>query len=322
MIAVDAAAPQPPAPHRPPPLRAGDRVRLVAASSALADLGRLQAGLEVLAGWGLELDDDPARLPPRRWGYLAGRDSVRAGDLLADSGQGEPAALLACVRGGWGSARLLERPLATAGGWLLGFSDVTSLLWHRLAARQGGAIHGPLLTTLAAEPAWSRERLRALLFGEPLADLAGEPWVGGQVEGPLLAANLTVATHLLGTPHLPPLDGAILILEDVGEAPYRIERMLTHWRLCGALQRLGGIGFGSFEGCGDPAGPEDDGSRFSLEQVLRERTSDLGIPVLAGLPVGHGDVNAALPLGVRARLDGDQGRLCLLEAAPGTVSRP
>ncbi len=298
-------------PAQPPSLRPGDRVRLVAASSALADLERLQAGLAVLAGWGLVLDDDPARLPPRRWGYLAGRDSERAGDLLPNARPGQPAALLACVRGGWGSARLLERPLAAAGGWLLGFSDVTSLLWHRLATGQGGAIHGPLLTTLAAEPAWSRERLRALLFGEPLADLEGEAWVGGQAEGPLLAANLTVATHLLGTPHLPELDGAILILEDVGEAPYRIERMLTHWRLCGALQRLGGIGFGSFEGCGDPTDPEGDGCRFTLEQVLRERTADLGIPVLAGLPVGHGDVNAALPLGVRARLDGNTGRLSL-----------
>ncbi|MCP9798533.1 LD-carboxypeptidase, partial [Cyanobium sp. Lug-B] len=276
----------------------------------------------VLAGWGLALDDDPARLPARRWGYLAGRDAERAGDLQPEAAPGQPAALLACVRGGWGSARLLERPLETAGGWLLGFSDVTSLLWHRLATGQGGAIHGPLLTTLAAEPAWSRERLRALLFGEPLADLAGESWVGGQAEGPLLAANLTVATHLLGTPHLPDLDGAILILEDVGEAPYRIERMLTHWRLCGALQRLGGLGFGSFEGCDDPTDPEGDANRFSLEQVLRERTADLGIPVLAGLPVGHGDVNAALPLGVRARLDADRGRLSLIDGAGGSVSRP
>ncbi|MCP9932351.1 LD-carboxypeptidase [Cyanobium sp. Candia 9D4] len=317
-----AAAPQPPPPHQPPALRPGDRVRLVAASSALADLERLQAGLAVLAGWGLALDDDPARLPARRWGYLAGRDAERAGDLQPEAAPGQPAALLACVRGGWGSARLLERPLETAGGWLLGFSDVTSLLWHRLATGQGGAIHGPLLTTLAAEPAWSRERLRALLFGEPLANLAGESWVGGQAEGPLLAANLTVATHLLGTPHLPDLDGAILILEDVGEAPYRIERMLTHWRLCGALQRLGGLGFGSFEGCDDPTDPEGDGTRFSLEQVLRERTADLGIPVLAGLPVGHGDVNAALPLGVRARLDADRGRLSLIDGAGGSVSRP
>ena len=123
-------------------------------------------------------------------------------------------------------------------------------------------------------------------------------------------ANLTVATHLLGTPHWPDLDGAILVLEDVGEAPYRIERMLTHWRLGGALQRLGGIGLGSFSGCDDPTPQER--SSFSLEEVLRERTADLGIPVVAGLPIGHGDCNAALPLGVRARLDGAGGGLALL----------
>lgn len=139
---MDAAAPQPP-PHQPPALRPGDRVRLVAASSALADLERLQAGLAVLAGWGLELDDDPARLLPRRWGYLAGRDAERAGDLLPDTDAQQPAALLACVRGGWGSARLLERPLEAAGGWLLGFSDVTSLLWHRLVTGQGAPFTVP-----------------------------------------------------------------------------------------------------------------------------------------------------------------------------------
>jgi muramoyltetrapeptide carboxypeptidase len=300
-----------PPPLQPPFLRPGDRVRLVAASSALADLERLEAGQAVLRSWGLRLDDDPRSLQERHWGYLAGRDEQRAADLRPASAPEAAPALMACVRGGWGSARLLERPLPLAEGWLLGFSDVTSLLWHRLARGEGGAIHGPLLTTLAAEPAWSRERLRALLFGEALEDLDGEGWVGGQAEGPLLAANLTVATHLLGTPHLPDLDGAILILEDVGEAPYRIDRMLTHWRLCGALQRLGGIGFGSFAGCEDPEAGEGDAPRFALEEVLRERTADLGVPVVAGLPVGHAPGNAALPLGVRARLDGDRGRLSL-----------
>ncbi|MFN5119523.1 MAG: LD-carboxypeptidase [Cyanobacteriota bacterium] len=297
----------------PAPLRAGDRVQLVAASSALGDGSKLEAGLTLLRQWGLEVEAEIQPLVERRWGYLAGRDHERAADLAMTQGQ-PPAALHACVRGGWGAARLLETPLELPNSWLLGFSDVTSLLLAQVARGQGGAIHGPLLTTLASEPLWSQERLRSLLFGEPLSALQGEGWQGGQAEGPLLVANLTVATHLLGTPHLPPLAGAILILEDVGEAPYRIERMLTHWRLCGALQGLAGIGFGSFEGCeeADSRAEEPEDRRFSLQQVLQERTADLGIPVLGGLPVGHSPGNAALPLGIQARLDGHRGTLELL----------
>ena len=298
---------------QPAPLQPGDRVQMVAASSALigdAALARLAAGISVLEGWGLEVKRPP--LVGRSWGYLAGRDQERRGDLEAAARRG--ADLLACMRGGWGAARLLEQPLALPCRWLLGFSDVTSLLWAQLAQGQGGAIHGPLLTTLGAEPAWSQERLRAVLFGDPLAPLQGEGWVGGSAKGPLLAANLTVATHLLGTPHLPDLRGAILVLEDVGEAPYRIERMLTHWRLCGALQQLGGIGLGAFSDC-DGNSEAASSDCFSLEQVLRERTADLGMPVVAGLPVGHVAGNAALPLGAMAELDGESGQLRMGPAA-------
>ncbi|MEB3200450.1 MAG: LD-carboxypeptidase [Synechococcaceae cyanobacterium] len=303
----------PPVTPLPPPLQAGDRVRLVAASSALVDAGRLEAGIACLRDWGLQVEPAAPALVGRRWGYLAGRDDARADDFFTAPGE-RPPALHACVRGGWGSARLLERDrLIQPEGWLLGFSDVTSLLWSRLAQGLGGGIHGPLITTLAGEPPWSRERLRRLLFGEPLPPLTGEVWAGGQAEGPLLVANLTVATHLLGTAHLPALTGAILVLEDVGEAPYRIERMLTHWRLSGALAQLGGLAFGSFLRCEDPDRADEPAEHhFSLEQVLRERCLDLGIPVLAGLPVGHAPGNAALPLGVPARLDGDRGRLELL----------
>ena len=341
----------------PPPLRPGDRVRLVAASSAVAEASRLEAGIAILRDWGLRVEPEAAALVGRRWGYLAGRDEQRAADLGSLGGHNpsaNPAAALggdcgghpqnascgeiradappplggqrletprgeacidptpalhACVRGGWGSARLLERPLPQPPGWLLGFSDVTSLLWARWAQGLSGGIHGPLLTTLAAEPAWSRERLRALLFGEPLAPLRGECWTSGVAEGPLLAANLTVATHLLGTPHLPNLHGAILLLEDVGEAPYRLERMLTHWRLSGALSVLAGLAFGSFLHCDDPDRAEEPAAhRFELEQVLRERSGDLGLPVLAGLSVGHAPGNAALPIGAPARLDAEIGR--------------
>ena len=296
---------------QPQPLRRGDPVQLVAASSALwADAGaeRLRAGCAVLAAWGLELPPFPPPQLGRHWGYLAGADGQR----LADLGAGEVPGLRACLRGGWGSARLLEQLQRPPAGWLLGFSDVTSLLWAQAAAGLGGAIHGPLLTTLAAEPAWSQERLRQLLFGQPLPPLQGRPWGGGVAVGPLLVGNLTVATHLLGTPFLPSLNGTILILEDVGEEPYRIERMLTHWRLCGALQQLAGLGFGSFSGCDGESG-DDAGRCFSLEQVLRERSGDLGIPLVAELPVGHCSGNAALPIGALARLDGQAGTLALLQ---------
>jgi muramoyltetrapeptide carboxypeptidase len=271
--------------------------------------------MEVLRSWGLEVEERP-ELVGRRWGFLAGADHQRAADLNpGDTSSQAGAALLACVRGGWGAARLLEQDLPNHNAWLLGFSDVTSLLWERLARGRGGAIHGPLLTTLAAEPAWSRDRLRALLFGEPLPDLEGEGWQSGVATGPLLAANLTVATHLLGTRHLPDLRGAILVLEDVAEAPYRLERMLTHWRLCGALQQLAGIGFGNFRDCVDHDRSDQPSHHyFTAEQVLRERTADLGIPVVAQLPVGHWPGNGALPLGSLARLDGRTGRLSLVDS--------
>lgn len=305
-------------PLLPPPLRKGDQVQLVAASSALETSERLEAGIQVLRSWGLEVRVPPA-LVGRRWGYLAGQDQQREGDLQPPGLNGPPAALLACVRGGWGSARLLQSH-GTPGlpwhhpqcppQWLLGFSDVTSLLWDRWAQGKSGGVHGPLITTLASEPAWSQERLHNLLFGKGLPPLEGCGWVGGVGEGPLLVANLTVATHLLGTPHLPDLRGAIVVFEDVGEAPYRIERMLTHWRLCGALQQLAGIGWGSFTGCIDADRVDQPRETFfTTEQVLNERTADLGIPVVANLDVGHTAGNAALPLGVWARLDGNTGRL-------------
>jgi muramoyltetrapeptide carboxypeptidase len=298
----------------PRPLQAGDAVQLAAASSALAPeaLARLEAGTAVLASWGLAVQPHPD--PLRQWGYLAGRDGERRGDLQPQ------AALVACLRGGWGAARLLELEPPASGGmphWLLGFSDVTSLLWARQAAGIAGGIHGPMVTTLAAEPAWSQERLRDLLFGRPLPPLAGDGWSPGVAEGPLLVGNLTVATHLLGTPHWPDLRGAVLVLEDIGEAPYRIDRMLTHWRLSGVLQQLAGLAFGRFSeadgGSQGPSAASDPAEAVSVEQVLRERSGDLGIPVLGNLAVGHGPGNAALPLGRRVRLDAGNGSLELLE---------
>ena len=280
----------------------GLNTTIVAPSSALGDAERLQQGIELLRSWGHTIRSVPD--PARHWGYYAGSDAERLADF---NGEAE---LWACARGGWGAARLLEQGWQPPQGWLLGFSDVTSLLWAQQAAGLSGAIHGPLVTTLAAEPQWSQSRLRDLLAGQALAPLQGQGWQGGIAEDPLLVGNLTVATHLLGTKHCPDLAGRVLLLEDIGEAPYRIDRLLTHWRLSGSLQQLAGLGFGRFEGCEAP----DDDARpgFCLEQVLRERSLDLGIPVVGELPFGHGQPNAALPLGRTVRLDGSSGTLSVL----------
>jgi muramoyltetrapeptide carboxypeptidase len=133
-------------------------------------------------------------------------------------------------------------------------------------------------------------------------------WRPGKAVGELVVTNLTVATHLIGTPWFPDLRGRLLVLEDVGEAPYRIDRMLTHWRTSGVLRGVAGIGLGRFSWKEDDVLPGD----LTMEEVLIERLGDLGVPLVGRLPVGHGRPNLALPLGRQARLDGGQGNLDLI----------
>jgi muramoyltetrapeptide carboxypeptidase len=191
--------------------------------------------------------------------------------------------------------------------WLIGFSDITVLLWSLYKGGISG-VHAPVLTTLGDEPPWSIARLFDWVEGRAIDQLQGKGWGSGQVTGILLPGNLTVATHLLGTPLLPPMDGVILALEDVTEAPYRIDRMLTQWRLSGILDQVRGVALGGFTNCQPPPNIPS----LSVDEVLSDRLSDLGIPVVSDLPFGHDSPNAALPVGVRARLDAVQGTLEIL----------
>ncbi len=290
-----------------PALAQGDEVVAVAASSAIDNEEGIIKGLKVLESWGLICR--PQTIYKRRWGYLAGNDETRFSELHPKSN----APLIIFARGGWGSARLLEldQEESWSIGWMLGFSDVTSLLLARLTSGFGGCIHGPLLTTLYKEPDWSKERLKSILFKEQVNDLHGDSWSYGLAIGPLVVANLTVASHLIGSRYFPDLRGAILVLEDIGEEPYRIDRMLTQWRLSGILQAIAGLGFGRFLNCEAPdeIPPQET---FRLEEVLKERSSDLGIPVVGNLPIGHGCGNAAMPLGHKTLLNGTKGLLQLI----------
>ena len=287
------------------PLKKGDLFHIVAASSPISHKTDLYSGIKVLQEWGLICNDIDA--VDRSWGYLAGSDKVRFNELH----QNNHFPLIAFARGGWGSARLLEKRQPWKEGWMIGFSDLTSILLARLSSGFQGGIHGPLITTLGAEPDWSKDRLKSILFGNSVPDIDGDPWGGGISKGPLIVGNLTVLTHLIGTKHLPNFKESILIIEDIGEAPYRIDRMLTHLRLAGILHQISGLGFGSFSGC-DNDKDVDQTQSFALLDILRDRTKDLKIPIISNLPIGHCNGNASLTLGSQAILDGNKGHLSLL----------
>lgn len=304
-------------------LQPGDLLRVIAPSGTLRELTNFERGVEIWKSRGYRVELTPGF--DDRWGYLAGSDENRVRQL-ADALNDPDCRGILCVRGGFGSTRLLEKakvaeaknarfppPLGGVRGglpdshspkWLIGFSDITALLWNHAKLGIWG-VHGPLLTTLALEPDWSVDRLFDCVEGRPLQSLQGKGWGGGKAAGRLFPANLTVASHLLGTPYQPDLTGVILAFEDVSEAPYRVDRMLTFWRMAGAFAGVRGIALGRFSRCEvDPSIPS-----FSIEEVLRDRLFDLNIPIVSDLPFGHDGVNAALPVGITASLDGDSGEL-------------
>jgi muramoyltetrapeptide carboxypeptidase len=247
-----------------------------------------------------------------REGYLAGTDARRARELAAAMTDHEVDAIV-CARGGYGAMRILENlpwgAFAARPKWIAGFSDITAL--HVVANAAGIAtIHGPNVTGLGRSiGAAERMSLLAALEG-----LAPAPWtelrmVGQKfsraatppgaacVSGPIVGGNLALvaATAAAGRLEIP--KGSILAPEDVSERPYRVDRMLTSLALGGHLARASAIVFGGFTAC-DP-GPDG----VLVEDVLRERTGDLGIPVLFDAPFGHGAPNHAFVLGARATID-------------------
>lgn len=247
-----------------------------------------------------------------RHGYLAGDDARRLAELEDALGDPDVDAIVA-ARGGYGVTRLLPRldarTVRAANKLLVGFSDLTAL--HALWARAGlRSVHGPMVAALGRASEAHVARWIATVEGarpEPLTSLAA--LAGGVAEGPLLGGNLALLAALLGTPYAPPIDGAILFLEDVGEAPYRVDRMLTSLQHAGWLDRAAGIAVGTFHGCD----PRSDGHR--VEDVLHDRLSGLGIPVVYGVGAGHVDDNLELPFGARVQLDGNAGVVRFLEPA-------
>ena len=274
------------------PLKPGDRMALVAPASPF-DQEKLARAVEVLESRGYRVA--PGKHITCKKGYLAGTEAERAADLIDAIRDPEVAAIL-CIRGGYGSARLLpwlpfsvlkDRPKI-----FMGYSDITFLHLAFQSRMQWVTFHGPNLLELADAPPDQVETLLSSLFGEEEFgwDFSDDQILRhGVATGTVIGGNLTCLVHLLGTPYFPDLGGRFLLIEDCGEALYRLDRHINHLRLAGALDRLGGLILGLFKDCGDFQ---------EIHQMVMEQVSSYQFPVIAGLPFGHMPQNEVIPFGI------------------------
>ena len=306
--------------RKPPRLRPGDTVGLVAPANPWSKRSLLQRGIGTLEAWGLKVKlgehvDD-------RHGYMAGRDEDRAADLNAMWHDPEVRAIF-CLQGGYGSPRimpLLDRDAIAANPKLLmGYSDITAL--HLAVAAWSDTItlysNGVLGVGSPDTTEFSRQTLhRALFSDEPYGAIGpnpDDPWVatiaGGRATGRLIGGCFGLVEGTIGTPWEIDTRDRILFLESIVEDQvYLIDNGLTHLRNAGKLDGVAGIVIGDMPGRHSGVTQE-----LSLEDVLEELLQPLGVPVIAGLPIGHGKHHATVPVGALATLDADAGTLVVDE---------
>jgi muramoyltetrapeptide carboxypeptidase len=284
----------------------------IAAPAGPVEPDLIEAGEQLLS----ELGFEPRRradLLDRR-GYLAGDDDRRVAELMELVTDPDVGAIV-CARGGYGTPRILHRldakAFRRAAKPLVGYSDITALLlWQRRAAGLIG-IHGPMFERVHKPgDETARALVRALTGTGELPRLPGASLCPGWAEGRLVGGSLSLLVASLGTPWEVDTRDAILMIEETGEAPYRIDRMLQQLLHSGKLASAVGVGIGQLVDCDDR---KYEG--VELEALLQEVLAPLGVPVVTGLPFGHDVPNLAWPLGGRAAIDADRGEIELLESA-------
>jgi muramoyltetrapeptide carboxypeptidase len=284
----------------PPLIKPGARIGVTAPSSHF-NRELFEAGTGVLESMGFRL-----YLPDDLFGqkrYLAGEDRDRAKQILALFADSEIDAVI-CARGGFGSIRILEfldfQVFVRHPKPLIGFSDATALL-NAVTCNSGlVTFHGPTVTTLGRASEASRKAFFnavTQLSDMQISSDAGQVIREGKTSGPLIGGNLTTLCHLIGTPFEPGLEGVILFLEDIGELPYRIDRMLMQMKLAGWLEKIAGLVLGNFENCGQPE---------EIVEIVSEFVEEYDIPALAGSGFGHIDENPTIPIGGWAEMDTDR----------------
>jgi muramoyltetrapeptide carboxypeptidase len=323
-------------PIKPPRLNFGDTIGIVAPASAPPDPKAIDHSIAALEKLGFK--PKLGANVRKRWGFLAGSDRERAADLMKMFVDRNVNAIL-CVRGGYGTARLLplldyEKIRANAKVFI-GYSDITSLHCAFLVKANLISFHGPMLNSDFIKddfPEFTlRSFLRTLIQPEPAASIKQGSRVegrkkkssGGDIRilhpgkatGKLIGGNLSILCATLATPYQPSFKNKILFLEDLDEVPFRFDRMLTHLLNAGLLQQVAGVAIGINKNCIDPKAKRCNEYRQTMEDVFKERLAPLKVPVVLGLPFGHVPMNATLPVGVKATLDGIKGDLVIEESA-------
>ena len=292
----------------PPPLTRGDTIGLVAPAGPVRDLEAFDFGRQLIEarGFTVKIPDDLFS----QQGFLAGCDRDRARQFI-EVWRDPQVKMVLPVRGGYGCLRLLPlldlAELSATPKLLAGYSDLTVLINEFTRLTGLVTYHAPMLNSLSHCDDMSRDSFWRMLSGEGLAPITHGPLRvirGGRGRGHVAGGNLTTLAHLLGTPHDITWQGAILFLEDTGEPPYRLDRLLTHLAWAGCFKNLAGLILGSFSG---NKTDEDDWTPSVWERVAELAGGEY--PIWADFPVGHGAGNLALPLGVTAEMDSDSGLL-------------
>ncbi|MFO7972657.1 MAG: LD-carboxypeptidase [Desulfobacterales bacterium] len=299
-------------PIKPRCLMPGDTLGIVAPAGPF-DLKKFMKGKTVLESMGFRTFFDEGIF--QKYGFFAGSDVQRADQvnrLFAD-----PAVqAVVCARGGYGSMRILPfldfKMIQNNPKIFAGFSDISVLLLVLHARCSLVTFHGPVVTTLADTAEQTIAAMLRVMTSDKHFELKPEKGIvikPGVSSGVVVGGNLTTLCHLVGTPYSPHFNGKILFLEDRGEAPYRIDRMLIQMKLAGCFEGLKGLFLGSFEACGKP----DD-----IFRIVQEVFKDINIPILSGFEIGHARINITIPTGLRATLNTDRQILTFHE--PATVT--
>ena len=295
---------------KPPRLMQGDTVGIVAPAGPF-DPKKFMKGKAVLESMGFRTFFDEGIF--QKHGFFAGTD-VQRGDQVNRLFADPAIRAVVCARGGYGSMRILPfldfETIQKNPKIFVGFSDISVLL-SVLNDRCGlVTFHGPVVTTLANAIEETIAAMFTVLTSNTILELKPKGIVikPGVSSGIMAGGNLTTLCHLVGTPYAPRFNGKILFIEDVGEFPYRIDRMLVQMKLAGCFEGLKGLVLGSFEECGQ---------LDEIFRIVQEMFKDVNIPILAGFEIGHSKINITIPIGLEATLDTDRQILTFYE--PATV---